>query len=399
MANTILTDDIITKEALAILHEELSFIGKINRQYDSSFSGSGAKIGDSLRIRKPARYTVRDGSALSVQNHTEENITLTVNTQKGVDVEFSSVELTLELEEFSRTVLRPQMAILASAIEADALSMINDVGNSIYTGSDLTFKDVLKAKARLDQQTTPEGERCMLIDPITEINIVDEVKGLFQSSNQINNQYLKGSIGTTAGFDWYESNRMETVVNGSDVTTITTVGASTNGDTTIALAGLGLTETYAAGMVFTVASIKGVHPETKKVYGYNYQFTLASDMTTDGSGNGTAVIQEAIYGTTARQNLSALPANTDAVTFLGAASQSASQNLSFHKDAFTFATADLVMPKGVDMASRQVFEGISMRMVRAYDISTDTFPCRFDVLYGFKTLRPEYACRLIEPFA
>jgi hypothetical protein len=35
-----------------------------------------------------------------------------------------------------------------------------------------------------------------------------------------------------------------------------------------------------------------------------------------------------------------------------------------------------------------------MRIVRQYDINNDNIPCRLDVLYGYKTIRPELACRL-----
>jgi hypothetical protein len=88
------------------------------------------------------------------------------------------------------------------------------------------------------------------------------------------------------------------------------------------------------------------------------------------------------------------PQNSAVVTFVGAASTSYPQNLAYHKDAISFATADLLLPQGVDMASRQVHNGISLRIVRQYDINNDRMPCRIDVLYGYGVIRPQLATRV-----
>ena len=88
-------------------------------------------------------------------------------------------------------------------------------------------------------------------------------------------------------------------------------------------------------------------------------------------------------------------ANGAAITKLGGASAVYRPSLAYHKNAFAFATADLQMPEGVDFSAREVYDGISMRMVRQYVISSDTFPCRLDVLYGYKTIRAQLAARIL----
>ena len=123
MSNSLLTPTAVTREALRILHQKLNFVGNINRTYDDSFAQSSAKIGDSLKIRLPNEYTVRTGANLSTQATTETSTTLQVATQKGVDVSFSSAELTLSLDDFSSRILEPAMSVLAANIEADALTM------------------------------------------------------------------------------------------------------------------------------------------------------------------------------------------------------------------------------------------------------------------------------------
>ena len=144
MANTILTPTAVTREALRILHQKLNFIGNIDRQYDSSFAVEGAKIGSTLKIRLPNEYTVRTGATIDVQDTAETSETLTLATQKSVDVEFSSAELTLSLDDFGSRILDPMMAVLAANIESDALSMYKDVPNqSNNVGASFTMAKLL----------------------------------------------------------------------------------------------------------------------------------------------------------------------------------------------------------------------------------------------------------------
>lgn len=391
MANTLLTPDMITKEALRILHEKLAFVGTINREYDASFAVDGAKIGDSLRIRKPAQYTVRTGKTLSTQDHTEQNTTLTVSTQKGVDVKFSSVERTMDLDDFSKRVLEPQMAVLASNIEADVLqgatqAVYNLVGTPGTTpNSMLTFG---QARAKLNQYLAPkDNQRCIQIDSLAVAEMVNTLKGLFHDDAAVSKQYREGMMGRTSGFDWYEQEKVLVHTNGSDVTGVTlNTYTITDGDSDINITGASAAP--AVGSVFTIAGAFAVHPETKDAYSHLQQFVVESATTS------AITFSPTIYTTGARQNISAVPGTTAALTFVGAASTDYPQHLAYHKDFCTFATADLVKPEGVDFCSRQVFDGISLRIVRAYDINNDEFPCRIDVLYGYKAIRPELACRI-----
>lgn len=402
--NTLLTVDKITREALRILHEKLSFVGTINRQYDDQFAKSGAKIGTALRIRKPNQYTVRTGATMSAQDTTETQETLTVATQKGVDMEFSSTELTMSLDDFSSRILEPAMAVLASNIESDVLQNTTYDVYQMVDGFSATvdFENVLEARAALNRSLAPkDGNRCIQMESGSMVSIVNELKGLFHDENAITKQYREGMMGRTGGFDWYENERVLTVTNGNDVTgvAIDDAGAAiASGDSTITVDGLtATTGDIHKGQIFTIASVNKVHPETKADMGVAQEFVATADATADGTGDATVSISPTLYSTGALQNITALPADNAALTFKGAADTSYVQNLAYHKDFATFATADLVMPDGVDFASRQVYDGISLRIVRDYTISTDQFPCRIDVLYGYKTLYPQLACRIYTP--
>jgi len=394
MANTILTPTAVTREALRILHAKAKFIGTINRQYDASFAKSGAKIGNSLKIRLPNQYTVRTGAVLAVQNTVEDSVTLEVATQKGVDINFTSEELTMDLDDFSSRILKPAMSVLASNIEADAYSMYKDVYNMVDNdGAALTFLNILDAKRFMDDTLTPEDdERFVQMKTAHVPKLINDVKGLFHDAEAIKKQYREGMIGRTAGFDFYQNT----------VATDHTTGTAVEGDTLYNVNGAGQvgatltvdtgTTTFLIGDVITLPGSNAVHPETKADLGYAQKFVITAN---SGAAATSLAISPSIVATGAKQNVTASPTTTGAVTKVGGgASETLNTTMAYHKDAFTFVTADLVMPSGVDFSSRQVLDGISMRIVRQYDINNDQFPCRLDVFYGKKAIRPQMACRI-----
>ncbi len=391
-SNTILTPDMITREALRILHQKLTFVGSINRQYDSSFAQSGAKIGDTLRIRLPNQYTVRTGATIGVQNTTETKVDLAVSTQKGVDMNFTSAELTLDLDDFSRRILEPAMAVLASNIEADALgTMYKDVYNTVNNvSSAITYANILAGRRKLQDNLTPDGDRTALLTSNDMANLVSAFSTLFNAAPEISRQYREGMVGKAAGFDFMETSHLTNFQNGARVATtyLTNSGTAQTGSSLIVDTGTGA---MVPGDVFTIADVYAVHPETKVSTGILQQFVVTAAF---GGGGGTISISPEIIASGARQNVSNGAADNKALTFVGAASTTYGQSMVYHKDAFTFATADLVMPKGVDFAAREVYDGISIRVVRQYDINNDAFPCRLDVLYGYKTIRAQLAARI-----
>jgi hypothetical protein len=388
MANTLLNVDKITNAALVILHQKLNFIGSINRAYDDSFAQEGAKIGSTLRIRLPNQYSVRSGAALTVQDVVENNTTLTVASQKGVDINFTSVELAMNIFDFSAQVLEPAMAVLAANIEADALNMALDVYNQVNGQTNpQTFKNVLQGRKILRDNLAPAGELMIRMNTQDNVDLVDSLKGLFQDSKNIATQYRDGIMGKTAGFEFAENTFLNTYTRGAENAAYTVNGAGQTGATLTIQAGAGA---FNKGDVFTIGVFR-VHPETKVNTGNLQQFVVTAPAL---SGATTISISPSIVTSGPTQNVVASPANAAALVFAGTASTATGQTLAYHKDAFTFATADLLLPDGVHFAGRKVQDGISMRIVRMYDINNDKMPCRLDVLYGYKTIRPQLAVRL-----
>lgn len=395
MANSILTPTAVTREALRILHQKLNFIGSINRQYDDSFAKSGAKIGDSLKIRLPNQYTVRTGAVMQVQDTSETSVTLQVATQKGVDVNFSSVELTLSLDNFSKRILDPAMTILAANIEADAMLMYKDIYQQVNnTGAAATYAKLMDGRKILQDSLTPLGSRTANLNTQDMVDLIADNKALYNQQGEIGKQFKEGYVTRQSGFDFMENTLWPSHTRGSANTSYTTdtrtsalpLVATEVSQITIA-SGSG---TIVKGDVFTIANVFKVHPESKANTGINQQFTVTSDVSAAGIIN----ITPSIFLAGAKQNVT-IPTTsaTAALTFVGTASTAHGISMLYHEDAFTFATADLVMPGGVDFSAREVQDGISMRIVRQYDINNDKLPCRIDVLYGYKTIRPQLACR------
>jgi len=377
-----------------ILHQKLNFVGSINRQYDDSFARDGAKIGDTLKIRLPNQYTVRTGATLSAQDTTETSVSLQVATQKGVDLNFTSSDLTLSLDDFSNRILDPAMSVLAANIESDAMSMYKDVYNQVSNvGSAITFAKLLGARKILTDNLAPTTKRYANLCTQDQVDLVDALKGLFQDSNEISEQYREGMMGRTAGFDFYENTLWPTHTSGSEVaansSTIAINGANQTGSSITVTNGS--SKTLKAGDIITLPGVNRVHPETKADTGVAQQFVVTADVASSGT---TINISPSIITSGATQNVSGSPTNSTAIKKYGTASTAYGLSMTYQTDAFAFATADLVMPKGVDFSAREVFDGISMRIVRQYDVTNDKFPCRLDVLYGYKTIRPQLACRL-----
>ena len=390
MPNTILTATAVTREALRVLHQKLNFVGTITRDYDDRFAQQGAKIGDTLKIRLPNQYAVRTGATLgtgTALDTTESSVDLKVQTQKGVDFNFTSADLTMALDDFSERILEPAMSVLAANIEADAMTMYRDIYNqSDNQGVAATFAKVLQGRKILVDNLAPLNGRTCNLNTQDNVDLVDALKGLFNDQGVISKQNREGFMGRTAGFDFMENTLWPSHPRGPSNAAFIVNGAGQTGAALTVSTGAGIP---AAGDIITIAGVFRVHPETKQSTGVLQQFVIGAGATLT-----SFPISPAIVSTGPMQNVSASPAASAVVTFAGTLSTNHGISMAYQKGAFAFATADMIMPRGVDFASREVFDGVSMRIVRQYDINTDKFPCRLDVLYGFKTIRPQLACRL-----
>lgn len=400
MANTPLTSTQVTRKALQVLHQKLNFVGSITREYDDRFANDGAKIGDTLKIRLPNQYTVTSGATLTTQDTSETSVSLQIASQKHVGMNFTTAELALSIDDFSDRIIEPAMAVLAAAVESDALSMYKDVWQQVNNqGAAATFAKFLGARKLMVDALTPPGNRTICLNTQDNVDMVDALKGLFNPQEKLSKMVTEGYLGRTAGFDFMENTLMPILTSGSEVATGSTSTITINGanqtsttDTQITLTVTnGSSKTLKKGDIMTLTGVNRVHPETKTDTGVAQQFVVVTDVATTDT---QMTIAPGIVITGAKQNCSAAPTTAQVIKKIGTASATYPISLAYHKQAFAFATADLVMPKGVDFGARDNFDGLSLRIVRQYDINNDKLPCRVDILYGYKTIRPQLAARI-----
>jgi hypothetical protein len=402
VANSILTIDMITRKSLEILENNLVITRNVNRQYDDSFAQQGAKIGDTLRIRLPDRTLVTDGAALGVQDTNEQFVPLTVSSQKHIGINFTTAELTMSMDDFAERVLKPRISQLAATIDADVANSFRKIYASVGTPGTTpgTSLVLLQAQQKLNELAAPMSPRYATVNPAANAALVEGMKGFFNPTGTISRQFRSGMMGEgVLGYD--EINMSQSIkvhTTGTRVLTgspVTAAAVTVEGTSTINISGVTDGQTLVPGDVFTIAGIFAVNPQTRESTGSLQQFVVQNTVTAASSTYTGVSFAPAMYSATQPlATITTLPAGSIAVTFLGAPATGYPQNLVYHKNAIAFATADLVMPQGVDMASRQVHNGISMRIVRQYDINNDRMPCRVDVLYGYNVIRPELACRM-----
>jgi len=394
-SQVLLTPSIITKESLVILENNLVAANRVNRKFENQF----VKIGSSLTIRKPNRFTVRSGAGLAVQNIAEPSVTITINTQKGVDFQFTSTDLTLTVEEFSERYLKPAMATLANQIDADVLaqtlSISNYVGTPTVTPAAFSTSVQLVGQ-RMDDNAAPQDNRNLVLNPAAYWAIANGLTPSFVMPTA-KDALVKGYLATIGNFEMYMD---QNVVRGNSAAHNSTVSmvittAQGNGASTSMFGGTPA-ETMALGEVFTVAGVFNVNPQSRVSTGVLKNFVVTAS-TTPSSSTWTVAFSPAIVTSGPYQNVSGPASTGSAVTFLTGttATQTATiQNLAFTRDAFGLVMVPMEIPQGVDFSARETYRNISLRVIRAYDINNDVFPTRLDMLYGTTVYYDELACRL-----
>jgi len=398
LANTLLSPTVITREALRILHNESTFLGNVNRSYNDRFARTGAKIGETLNIRKPNQFNIRRGRVAQVQDVNEETIPLTIQQPIGVDMKFDSRELALTLDDFSARYIRPAVSRLTAALETDFLAYaLPRVPNAVVNAGALQLSDALNARAILSNHLAPSSDRYALVNTQQNVDVVNGTSTLFNNQTEIGRQYREGYMGRAAGFDWFESTTAPRFFAGAGtgylVNGANQAASNQNlpGQTMTLIVDTG-TGQIAPGSIFTMAGVFEVNPETKASNGKLRQFTVIATNATNAT---QLTIAPAIVTTGAKQNVSNAPADNAPINILTTASNNYDQGLFFQRDAFTLVTVDLDMPNDVDWKARESMDGVSMRALRQFDIINDEWVTRLDILPGYAVLYEDWAVKAL----
>lgn len=400
-----------TSECLMTLVNELVFTDKVDRQYDDKFAHKGGQIGDTINVRRPARFTVSTGQALQPQDYFETSIPLVINNQKHIDTTFTSLDLTLKVEDFNKRVVLPKIKQLANQLDQDGLQTAALLtGNAVGTPGTLpnSVSFITDAGVRLDDFSAPrDGERYILLDQRSTASMINALSGFFNAAGKISSQYNEAvftDASNTLGFKFGMSQNVYRQTTGPRGGTPAVNGAGqglTNGwSNTGTLVTNGWTAAAAlrvnAGDIFTIAGVNSVNPVTRQSTGQPMQFCVIANGNSDAAGNLTLNIQPQIISAGPYQNVTAAPGAGALLTFLGNSGTQYARNMAWHKSAFTLGCIDLedVSQYGAWCARRQ-YEGLSLRVARQYTIATDTTPARVDILYGWASVYPELACQQV----
>ena len=410
MSNNLLTISKITNEALMVLENELTFTGQVDRNYDDQFAVVGAKIGQTVNVRRPGRFLGAIGPNLVVEDFNETSVPVTLSTQFQVSTQFTTQDLALSLDMFSDRILKPAIATVANKMDRDGLLVAkNNTANIVGTAGTaptglITY---LTAAAYLDSEGAPrDGRRSVTIEPFTSSTIVDSLKGLFVPTEQISSQYTKGLMGRdSGGMNWYMDQNVVSQTFGSyasatlscNVTTAT--GFLTSGwaySSNITIGATSAAATLNQGDTFTIAGVYAVNPQNRQSYGKLRNFVVQSTTAIGSGGTATVTVVPAVITAGQFQNVSVTSSGSQTVTPFNNTGVTSPQNILMHRNAFTLACADLELPEGVHFAGRASDKelGLSIRVVRQYTINNDSIPTRLDVLYGWAPLYPELACRV-----
>jgi hypothetical protein len=410
MSNNLLTISKITNEALMVLENELTFTGQVDRNYDDQFAVVGAKIGQTVNVRRPGRFIGAIGPNLVVEDFNETSVPVTLSTQFQVSTQFTTQDLALSLDMFSDRILKPAIATVANKMDRDGLvTAKNNTANIVGTAGTaptglITY---LTAAAYLDSEGAPrDGRRSCTIEPFTSSTIVDSLKGLFVPTSQISSQYTKGLMGRdSGGMNWYMDQNVVSQTFGSystatlscNVTTAT--GFLTSGwaySSNITIGATSAAATLNQGDTFTIAGVFAVNPQNRQSYGKLRNFVVQSTTAIGSGGTATVTVVPAVITAGQFQNVSVTSSGSQTVTPFNNTGVTSPQNILMHRNAFTLACADLELPEGVHFAGRASDKelGLSIRVVRQYTINNDSIPTRLDVLYGWAPLYPELACRI-----
>ncbi len=406
MTQQILTPSIIAKEALFQLENNLVMAQTVHRDYRREF----VKVGETVSIRKPVKFTVTDGATRQNQDVEEGSTSITIDKRKHVSWNFSTQDLTLSIEQYSERYIRPAMIALGNQVDVDVLGLYTSIWNWVGTPGQAvnSFADLALGPQRLDEGAVPQDQRYAVMAPADAWAMTGNLTGLNLSDSDNSPQaeaYRLARLGRVANLDTFMDQNVirhtvgahggTPLVDGANQTT-TYASVLTSFQQSLVTDGWTASAALKAGDVFTIDGVFAVNPVSKATLDYLQQFVLVSDVTANATttNDTTLTISPPIITSGPYQTVSAAAANNATITYLGTASTAYPQNMVYHHNAFALVTVPLEMPDSAQWKAREQHRGLSVRLVKDYDIDNDVEIIRCDILYGVKAIYPELASRI-----
>lgn len=411
MASTYIHHDYIAKEALLQLKNNLVVGNLVHRSYAGEFTEkpSGWHKGDTINIKAPLYFRVKDGATIDPVDLYEQSTTIQINYRKHVAWACTSHDMTLNVDAFSERFIQPAMQALANYIDLTTMSVAknfipNQVGSPGSVPKD--FLTYALADAKLTNAAAPLENRSCIIDPISKAYLADHLKGLMNPS-MVGRAVERAQFGDIAGFNMYASQNVPTHTCGTaaGLTTNLVDGTTAENDTGIVIDQNGSwSNTLTAGDIFTIAAVYGVNPISGQSTGELRQFVCTAALS-DAGNEGTissipGVAPWQIRSAAAAekdlpyQTIDTLPADNAAISIAGSASLAHKVGLAFHRDCIALCMVPLALPDSATKKSQITEEGFSLRTVQFYDGSQDVEYIRIDALFGIKVINPFLGCRI-----
>lgn len=405
MVNVVITPSIIAKEALFQLQNNLVMANLVHRGYKKEF----VKVGETVSIRKPVKFVVTDGATRSNQDVKESTTSITIDQRKHVSWSFSTQDLTMTIDDYSERYIKPAMIALANTVDvalcqAGALDFFSRVGTPGTTPD--AFADLAACGQKMDENGVPDdGMRRLVVNPAGRWAMANGMGGTgsggIYNADIVAGMVRRGHLGNIANFDIFGTQNIKNHTTGTHSgTPLVDDAAYTDNTNAVAFDGMtgSVTNALRPGDTFTIAGVNAVNPISKEDLGTLQQFVvLAAVNTTTGAGTVNVyptINAGTVAGFEAYQTVTAVPADNAAITITGTAATLYPQNLAFHKNALALVTCPLELPDSAVFKARADYNGLSIRVIKAYDIDTDDEVIRLDIFYGVKTIYPELGVRL-----
>lgn len=411
MANALITPTMIAKEALMQLENNLVLSNQVHREYKKEFTGGQ---GATVSIRKPVKFYTADGATRVNQDVEEKSTSITIDQRKHVSWKFNTQDLTLSVEEYSERYIKPATITLANTMDAAGYLLYRSTWNSVGTPgtTPAAFASLAAVAQRMDEMAVNSDRRSLVLTPAAHYAVAGNQTTLAQWEGKVKSAYESAIVGEVAGLQVLSSQNVKRhtvgvatgtpLINGAGQNVTYSASTGTPSQTLITDGWTNSTTgILKAGDVFTIAGVFSVNPVPgegatgKIVHTYLQQFTVLADADSGAStGPATLTISPAIITSGPYQTVSAAPADNAAITVMGTGATGYAQNLGFHRNAFALVTVPLEMPDGAAFKARESANGLSIRVVKDYDITNDEDIIRLDILYGWKAIYPELAVRL-----
>jgi len=409
MANVFATQQKITNAFLLLLKNELVMGKLVTTKFDKEYMNETVAVGDTVKVRRPPEFTVRDGATMSAQDVKVGTTDVVIDKQKGVDVNFTSKELTLSVDELLKNqTAKAKAAVLAQQIDADLIGETLEFPHWVGTAGQLinSASDFFVGVQRAMELSIPMDDLHGILSPADHFALAGSFTALAASDSTVKTAIEKAKLPMVGGVQPYVSQNVVNLTVGTRAASsasqvdgasqnVTYDSVRTTYSQTLNIKGLTSGHTIKRGEVFSIANVNAVNPRSKVSLGYVQKFVVLADATADGSGLAAITIANPIITSGAYQTVDAAPADSAAITWMGTASTAYNQNAIFHRGSIALVGTRLEEPKsGIYAYASDPETGLSVRTWSQSDISNDTHATRVDVLYGVANLDRRLGVRL-----